>query len=168
MSIVTQSLHDRHHHHRRFLFLASQISLLSLLSLFDTVFSYQLLKMSTKATTPPSLTANDRNIFHLSHRSNNILTPDTIALSSTTTTSTKVSIQPTLFLHGLDSSSQTWNTVLSNLEYLGVAVDLRGCGRSDLGDPVEFSPDAIVEDLFRFVMDHAMFRAFGKEGVMGS
>ncbi|KAL7541214.1 hypothetical protein ACHAXR_010725 [Thalassiosira sp. AJA248-18] len=53
----------------------------------------------------------------------------------------------TLFIHGLDSSSQTWRGVQQSLATPSVAIDCRGCGRSELGDPNTFSPDALVEDV---------------------
>lgn len=105
--------------------------------------------------------------IQLTHRSNEVPTP--LLGTSPPSSSKTISIQlPTLFLHGLDSSSRTWERVLANLGegYPGAAVDLRGCGGSDLGDPAEFSPDAIVEDLFRFVTDHPMFLPSGGKFVV--
>ena len=79
----------------------------------------------------------------LSHRQNDV----TVKSRPTT---------PVLFLHGLDSSSHTWRHILSDLEALerpipSVALDLRGCGYSDLGDPKDFNPDSLVEDIHEFV-----------------
>eukprot|EP00581_Thalassiosira_minuscula_P010680 CAMPEP_0183726030 /NCGR_PEP_ID=MMETSP0737-20130205/22174_1 /TAXON_ID=385413 /ORGANISM="Thalassiosira miniscula, Strain CCMP1093" /LENGTH=322 /DNA_ID=CAMNT_0025957239 /DNA_START=56 /DNA_END=1024 /DNA_ORIENTATION=+ len=65
---------------------------------------------------------------------------------------------PTLFIHGLDSSSQTWSGVQQSLATPSVAIDCRGCGRSDLGDVNKFSPDALVEDVKSLVQSHALLR----------
>lgn len=71
-------------------------------------------------------------------------------------------IPPTLFLHGLDSSSHTWrHTLTSLLDEHGytkaVALDLRGCGYSPLGNPGDFCPDSIVSDIHAFVSSHHLF-----------
>ena len=53
-----------------------------------------------------------------------------------------------LFIHGLDSSKQTFQDIQQNdLSTPSIAIDNRGCGRSDLGNPHLFSPDALVEDV---------------------
>jgi len=67
---------------------------------------------------------------------------------------------PTLLVHGLDSSSHTWSGLLNDLAATGlkaVAVDQRGCGKSPLGDPDRFSPDALVDDLYAFLSSHPLF-----------
>lgn len=64
----------------------------------------------------------------------------------------------TLFVHGLDSSSQTWRGVQESLATSSLAIDCRGCGRSDLGDPNDFSPDALVEDVRNLVDVHPLLR----------
>ena len=66
---------------------------------------------------------------------------------------------PTLLIHGLDSSSHTWRGIIEKLKTPAVAIDIRGCGYSDLGDPNEFSPDAIVEDIHEFVSNHEYFQS---------
>ena len=54
----------------------------------------------------------------------------------------------TLFIHGLDSSKQTFKDIQqNNLSTPSIAIDNRGCGKSDLGNPHLFSPDALVEDV---------------------
>ncbi|KAL9188244.1 hypothetical protein ACHAXT_006622 [Thalassiosira profunda] len=63
-----------------------------------------------------------------------------------------------LFIHGLDSSSQTWRGVMQSLATPSVAIDCRGCGRSDLGDPRDFSPDALVEDVKSLVNAHPLLQ----------
>ncbi len=68
------------------------------------------------------------------------------------------SAAPTLFLHGLDSSSHTWRNILNGITTPAVALDLRGCGSSDLGNPNDFTPDAIVEDIQEFVSNHEYFQ----------
>jgi len=54
-----------------------------------------------------------------------------------------------VFIHGLDSSSHTWGNILSAIAPYSIsfAIDLRGNGKSPLGDPDEFSVNSIVEDL---------------------
>jgi len=85
---------------------------------------------------------------------------------------------PTLFLHGLDSSSHTWKGVLTDFGdsstttattnecnsnsnsiscYRAVALDQRGCGRSPLGNPDLFSPEALVDDIHAFLGSHPYF-----------
>eukprot|EP00571_Detonula_confervacea_P003748 CAMPEP_0172320052 /NCGR_PEP_ID=MMETSP1058-20130122/39486_1 /TAXON_ID=83371 /ORGANISM="Detonula confervacea, Strain CCMP 353" /LENGTH=317 /DNA_ID=CAMNT_0013035235 /DNA_START=108 /DNA_END=1061 /DNA_ORIENTATION=+ len=64
----------------------------------------------------------------------------------------------TLFIHGLDSSSQTWRGIQQSLDTPSVAIDCRGCGRSALGNPDDFSPDALVEDVKSLVNSHPLLR----------
>eukprot|EP00533_Pseudo-nitzschia_delicatissima_P012471 CAMPEP_0197276742 /NCGR_PEP_ID=MMETSP1432-20130617/15870_1 /TAXON_ID=44447 /ORGANISM="Pseudo-nitzschia delicatissima, Strain UNC1205" /LENGTH=314 /DNA_ID=CAMNT_0042742837 /DNA_START=115 /DNA_END=1059 /DNA_ORIENTATION=- len=76
----------------------------------------------------------------------------------------KASPPPVLLVHGLDSSSQTWAGLLDGLDSSGfgaVAVDQRGCGKSSLGDPNQFSPDDLVDDLYALVTSHPMFSTQG-------
>ena len=85
---------------------------------------------------------------------------ETLAKNSGDETKLESSLPPTLLVHGLDSSSQTWVSLLDDLGSTGfgaVAVDQRGCGRSSLGDTDRFSPDALVEDLFALVASHPLF-----------
>jgi len=73
-----------------------------------------------------------------------------------------------LFLHGLDSSSRTWRGVMQiddnddddskNYDPITfkkkmkmVALDLRGCGLSPLGNHTDFNIDTVVEDIKYFV-----------------
>ena len=77
---------------------------------------------------------------------------------------TDVDAPATLFIHGLDSSSHTWRSVQKSLPYYSVSVDCRGCGRSDLGDPDHFSPEALVADIKAFVDSHPMLQQQGKKG----
>ena len=39
-----------------------------------------------------------------------------------------------------------------------VAIDCRGCGRSELGDPKEFTPDSIADDIKRLADTHPLLR----------
>ena len=64
----------------------------------------------------------------------------------------------TLLIHGLDSSSHTWRGVQECLSTPSVAIDCRGCGRSELGDPQEFSPDAIADDIKRLADKHPLLK----------
>ena len=63
----------------------------------------------------------------------------------------------TLFIHGLDSSSHTWRSTLERLSSPGVAIDCRGYGASPLGNPKDFTPDALIEDIHDFVTSHPFF-----------
>jgi pimeloyl-ACP methyl ester carboxylesterase len=86
----------------------------------------------------------------------------TIAFSSEASLAAKSTVQPlsttiaspsrptTVLIHGLDSSKQTWSSVLADLQragYPAFAVDLRGHGESPLGSPAEFSPSALAADV---------------------
>jgi len=84
--------------------------------------------------------------INLTHRQNNIQP------------STSVADVPTLLIHGLDSSSQTWHTPLSLMQTPAVAIDVRGCGGSALGYADDFCPDSIVEDIHEFVSKHEYFQ----------
>ena len=56
----------------------------------------------------------------------------------------------TVLIHGLDSSKQTWGTVLAHLHaegYPAIAFDLRGHGESPLGDPADFAPRQLANDV---------------------
>jgi len=91
----------------------------------------------------------------------------------------------TLFIHGLDSSckcvilvvrisfyskyltlvalyivAHTWRGVQESLatQSRSIAMDCRGCGRSDLGEAKDFSPDALVEDVKCLVTSHSFLR----------
>lgn len=104
------------------------------------------------------------SIVKLTYRQNDIQNPGS-------TGGRNIIPPPTLFLHGLDSSSHTWRSTLLELENNennqkgnditcsspAVALDLRGCGRSPLGDPEEFCPSAIVNDIHNFVSRHPYF-----------
>mmetsp|Transcript_6315 Transcript_6315/g.14022 ORF Transcript_6315/g.14022 Transcript_6315/m.14022 type:complete len:702 (-) Transcript_6315:60-2165(-) len=70
----------------------------------------------------------------------------------------------TLFIHGLDSSSQTWRGVQQALKTPSIAIDCRGCGHSDLGDEESFSPDALVEDVKSLVKTNRLLK--GKKIVL--
>lgn len=94
----------------------------------------------------------------LSHRQNQIDRHVGLPGGSSVASSSFSTAAPTLFLHGLDSSSHTWRNILNEITTPAVAVDLRGCGSSDLGNPNEFTPDAIVEDIQEFVSNHEYFQ----------
>jgi len=64
----------------------------------------------------------------------------------------------TLFIHGLDSSSQTWQGVQAALKSPSVAMDCRGCGHSEMGDPSSFSAEALVEDVKSLVESHDLLK----------
>jgi len=56
----------------------------------------------------------------------------------------------TVFVHGLESSREMWRSTLGFCAanaMPAIAVDLRGHGESDLGDPADFSTDQVVDDV---------------------
>ena len=110
------------------------IILLQTIQLLGIIHPINSLQMST-----------NKSIIKLSHRQNHVDRTDS-------------TVPTVLLLHGLDSSSHTWRTILSELTTPAVAVDLRGCGKSDLGDPNEFCPESLVEDIHDFVSRHEYFQ----------
>ena len=73
---------------------------------------------------------------------------------------------PVVFLHGLDSSSQTWSEVMPKVKAPCLAIDLRGCGDSSpetLHDD-EFSMDVLVQDIFDTLEDHPLVK--GKKFIL--
>mmetsp|Transcript_21175 Transcript_21175/g.34681 ORF Transcript_21175/g.34681 Transcript_21175/m.34681 type:complete len:320 (+) Transcript_21175:62-1021(+) len=64
----------------------------------------------------------------------------------------------TLFIHGLDSSSHTWRRVQQSILSPSIAIDCRGCGHSDLGNPDDFTPDALVADVKCVVDAHPLLQ----------
>ena len=78
-------------------------------------------------------------------------------VSSSSSSSTMATIEglTTVLIHGLDSSSQTWTkkNILNSLPTrCCIAMDQRGCGRSELGDPAEFSQEALVQDIHELIL----------------
>lgn len=57
-----------------------------------------------------------------------------------------------LFVHGAESSKETWSSVLDGLKgkYDMYAIDLRGHGESPLGDP-PYTIEKLVDDIYQFV-----------------
>lgn len=58
--------------------------------------------------------------------------------------------RPIIFLHGIGSSSATWNNVIAELGdgYQSIAIDLMGHGESPVpDDPAEYSRDAALGDI---------------------
>ncbi len=84
-----------------------------------------------------------------------------VSLTFLETSNNRDSTSPaTLLVHGLDSSSHTWRGLLEDLGSSGfgaLAVDNRGCGKSPLGDATQFSPDALVDDIYTVVTSHPLF-----------
>jgi pimeloyl-ACP methyl ester carboxylesterase len=108
----------------------------------------------------------------ISHRQNEVDLKSIDNNNSNSNGSASDDIVPTLLLHGLDSSSHTWRQTLSDLDTPAVALDMRGCGHSDLGDANNFCPDAIVEDIHDFISNHEYFQKredsnSGEEGEKG-
>mmetsp|Transcript_13168 Transcript_13168/g.17639 ORF Transcript_13168/g.17639 Transcript_13168/m.17639 type:complete len:304 (-) Transcript_13168:137-1048(-) len=95
--------------------------------------------------------------------------PKPIQMAHIQNNPTSSSSPPTLFLHGLDSSSHTWRDVLTELQTPAVAVDLRGCGSSPSGDCYEddFSCEALVEDVHHFVTSHSFLKERGPFVLVG-
>ena len=114
-----------------------------------------------ESTLALSFNMNESKVVKLSHREN-----QRTCIPNENNNGSPLTPPPVLLLHGLDSSSHTWRTILSELATPAVAVDLRGCGHSDLGNPDEFSPDAIVEDLHTFVSNHDYFNVSEKKFVV--
>lgn len=56
-----------------------------------------------------------------------------------------------VFVHGLDSSKETWTSVQSELDCPSLAVDLRGHGEADLGDISSFTAENLARDVIRAV-----------------
>mmetsp|Transcript_21531 Transcript_21531/g.31756 ORF Transcript_21531/g.31756 Transcript_21531/m.31756 type:complete len:474 (-) Transcript_21531:1024-2445(-) len=150
-------------------------SFAALAALLSPIFPVALALSPSASTSPLSskLSMNKHSsissgpIVELTHRQNDIQNP-----GSSTGTGGRNIAPPTLFLHGLDSSSHTWRSTLLELEEHtsnnpkdnestcacpAVALDLRGCGKSPLGDPEEFCPSAIVNDIHNFVSRHPYF-----------
>jgi pimeloyl-ACP methyl ester carboxylesterase len=81
-------------------------------------------------------------------------------LASTISTPT---LPTTVFLHGLDSSKETWSGPLSRLSKLGypaIALDLRGHGESPLGDVKDFTPENLARDVLDAVEAHGLRSPF--------
>jgi pimeloyl-ACP methyl ester carboxylesterase len=85
----------------------------------------------------------------------------TVRMASTVCVPTEV---PTaVFVHGLDSSKDTWIPVVMDLVKAGypcVALDQRGHGESPLGDPAHFCPGALAADVFAAAESHGIDRPF--------
>lgn len=64
----------------------------------------------------------------------------------------------TLFIHGLDSSSHTWRRVQQHIASPSIAIDCRGCGNSELGNPDDFTADALVADVKSVVDSHPLLQ----------
>lgn len=79
--------------------------------------------------------------------------------------------RPTVVLvHGLDSSKQTFERTLSALTAKGipaVALDLRGSGESPLGDPADFSAEALASDVHGAVARLGLLDGGGKIVLVG-
>jgi pimeloyl-ACP methyl ester carboxylesterase len=56
-----------------------------------------------------------------------------------------------ILVHGLDSSSRTWDNTMESIDASFVAVDQRGSGYSPLGKPQDFSQIALVNDLHQVI-----------------
>ena len=101
-----------------------------------------------------------RNPIRMSEVSCNSAKCRTMQLASTVSTPT---LPTTVFLHGLDSSKETWSGPLSRLTKMGypaIALDLRGHGESRLGDVKEFSPENLASDVLDAVEAHGIRSPF--------
>ena len=84
-----------------------------------------------------------------------------VRLASTVTVPTGV--PTTVFVHGLDSSKDTWAPVILDLVKAGypcLALDQRGHGHSPLGDPEQFGPEALAGDIFAAAECHGITQPF--------
>jgi pimeloyl-ACP methyl ester carboxylesterase len=82
--------------------------------------------------------------------------PATVPLASTVC---QPNLPTTVLVHGLDSSKETWSTVLGTLVsrgYPALALDLRGHGESPFGPPDDFSADALARDVWDAVVAHGI------------
>lgn len=80
-------------------------------------------------------------------------TPTVVPLASSVATS---NVPTCVFVHGLDSSKETWSGVVAELlreGYPAVALDLRGHGESVLGDADDFSSLSLARDVLAFCSD---------------
>jgi pimeloyl-ACP methyl ester carboxylesterase len=69
----------------------------------------------------------------------------------------------TVFVHGLDSSKETWTRPLSKLNKIGypaIALDLRGHGESPLGNPEHFTAENLAHDVLSAVEKHGIDRPY--------
>eukprot|EP00566_Odontella_aurita_P019962 CAMPEP_0113527000 /NCGR_PEP_ID=MMETSP0015_2-20120614/1056_1 /TAXON_ID=2838 /ORGANISM="Odontella" /LENGTH=291 /DNA_ID=CAMNT_0000425393 /DNA_START=114 /DNA_END=989 /DNA_ORIENTATION=+ /assembly_acc=CAM_ASM_000160 len=73
------------------------------------------------------------------------------------------SLPTVLLIHGLDSSSHTWRSIQPLLPCCSVAIDCRGCGRSPLGNPKEFTTEQVVDDVKRLVDNHKLLHGVEKK-----
>jgi pimeloyl-ACP methyl ester carboxylesterase len=83
-----------------------------------------------------------------------------VQLASTVTTPI---LPTTVFVHGLDSSKETWSGPLSRLSKMGypaIALDLRGHGESPLGDVKEYTPENLASDVLDAVEAHGIRSPF--------
>mmetsp|Transcript_4314 Transcript_4314/g.6574 ORF Transcript_4314/g.6574 Transcript_4314/m.6574 type:complete len:366 (-) Transcript_4314:24-1121(-) len=117
---------------------------------YFALFIRALVLVSGLVSTFASFAMPSTNTVKLSHQENS---PSTYELEVEPRP-----LPPMLFLHGLDSSSHTWRNTLGEIESKAVALDLRGCGHSPLGDPQEFSPQGIVNDIHAFLCSHRYFQ----------
>lgn len=60
----------------------------------------------------------------------------------------------TVFIHGLDSSKETWSGVINDLVssgYPAIAIDIRGHGETDVGPVKDFSTRNIAQDILNYI-----------------
>ena len=66
----------------------------------------------------------------------------------------------TVFIHGLNNSKVgSFSTVMADMAKAGlpaIAIDLRGHGESELGDPSEFGPRAAASDILATLDHHGL------------
>ena len=69
----------------------------------------------------------------------------------------------TVFVHGLDSSKDTWQPVIQDFVKAGypcVALDQRGHGETPIGDVADFGPDALAADILHAAAEHGINQPF--------
>lgn len=61
-----------------------------------------------------------------------------------------------LFIHGMDSSKETWNPVIRALQerYKAFSIDLRGHGETPLGNEKEYSIELLAADVHAYIKEH--------------
>eukprot|EP00980_Cylindrotheca_fusiformis_P004974 scaffold1054_cov124-Cylindrotheca_fusiformis.AAC.14 len=98
-----------------------------------------------------------RNLFHLLVALTSVpVMSNTIPLKTIVSSASKGAAGSsfTVFVHGLDSSSKTWESTMEKLNSPSLAVDQRGSGYSPLGNPEDFSQNALIEDLHQTILSN--------------
>ena len=96
------------------------------------------------------------NLIQCSNKNNNKATSCTGRKVNLASTISSPNHPTTIYIHGLDSSKETWSGVLNHLTtsgYPAIAVDLRGHGESPVGNLKEFSSTTLSNDIIDIIDD---------------